>query len=434
MDETFDVIIVGAGPAGTSAACVLAGQGVKVIVLERGEYPGSKNISGGVLYGRDLANILPDFAELKPPIERNIVESRVWYLSKEGGYSLGYRDAVFEDERRYNAFTVGRAKFDRWFAQQAVKKGALLVSSTVVTDLLRDSGGRVVGVDTDRPDGKIRGKVVLLADGVNSPLAKTTGFRPEPRARDVALAVKEVMELSEEVINERFNVRSGDGVTTEIMGAVTGGLDGVAVIYTNKSTLSLCVGANLEQLSKTRTRPLDLLESFKEHPMVAPLIAGGKPVEYLAHWLPEGGYDKVPPLYGDGYLIAGDSAMLFNTLHREGSNMAMASGKRAAETILEALGKNDFTSRALRSYADRLRSTFVMKDMKKYRRFNPFLYEHTELFTTLPSALGNAAREMLTVNGVPKKRKQKMIWKNLRKRITPLGILKLLWDGWRAVR
>src|SRR5690242_19232944 len=125
MNESFDVAIVGAGPAGTSAAYMLAEKGVKTIVLERGEYPGAKNMFGGVLYGHDLAQIIPDFAQRRCPIERNIVESRIWYLTTEGGYSISYRDRAFYEKQKHNVFTVGRAKFDRWFADQAKAKGAL---------------------------------------------------------------------------------------------------------------------------------------------------------------------------------------------------------------------------------------------------------------------------------------------------------------------
>ncbi|MFO8084039.1 MAG: FAD-dependent monooxygenase [Desulfobacterales bacterium] len=433
MKEKYDVAIVGAGPAGISAACVLADNGISAVVLERGEYPGAKNISGGVLYGHDLARIIPDFAEKKCPIERNIVESRIWYLSEDGGYSVSYRDKAFESERRYNVFTVGRAKFDRWFADQASQKGAIVVCSTVVTDLLRDEKGCVTGVRTDRPDGDLYTKMVLLADGINSPLAAQTGFRPEPSPEHVALAVKEVIELSEEIIEQRFNTSSGSGVTIEILGDITSGMNGVAVIYTNRKSLSLCIGANLADFSAKKIKPYEMLESFKTHPMVSCLIKGGKPVEYMAHWLAEGGYDHIPELYGDGYLIAGDSAMLFNTLHREGSNMAMVSGAFAAETIIEAIRKNDFRRSSLKKYENRLQNSFIFKDLKKYRRFNPFLEHHPEIFTTLPDALGFAAREMLTVDGVPKKKKQKKIWKNLRKKHSLSALLRLFWDGYRSV-
>ena len=295
MKEEFDVAIVGAGPAGISAAYILAGKGIKTIVFERGEYPGAKNISGGVLYGHDLARDHPGFHAI------GIVPLSVTSLNHGSGISPKMEDTArlsgtksFYDQRPFNSFTVGRAKFDRWFAGEAQAKGALVVSSTVVTDLLRDSGNRVIGVSTDRPDGDVRAKVVLLADGINSALAAKTGFRPEPRPRDIALAVKEVIELPEEMINERFGVETGQGVTIEILGEVTGGMDGIAVIYTNKKSLSVCIGANLSDFMEKKIKPYEMLEEFKSHPMVAPLIKGGQPKEYMAHWIAEGGYDSIP--------------------------------------------------------------------------------------------------------------------------------------------
>jgi len=434
LKEEFDVAIVGAGPAGVSAACILAEAGLKVIVLERGDFPGSKNMSGGVLYGHDLAQILPDYMERGCPVERNIIESRIWYLSREGGYSLGYRDDIFSDERKYNAFTVGRAKFDRWFAAQAQKKGALIVPSTVVTGLLRDGNSAVTGVVTDREDGDVKAKVTLLADGITSKLAASTGFRSEPAPDQVALAVKEVIEIPADLIEKRFNVSNGDGVTIEIIGQVTAGMDGIAVIYTNKRSLSLSIGANLQDFVHSRIKPYELIEDFKKHPMVAPLIAGGRALEYISHWLAEGGYHAIPRLYGDGYLIAGDSAMLFNSLHREGNNLAMASGRMAAQTIIEAFRRRDFSKNCLAQYGDKLSNSYVMNDLKKYRRFNGFLYWHKELFGTLPELASFAAREMLTVDGLPKKFKQRMIMKELRRRTSVWKLFKLVWQGWRSVK
>jgi electron transfer flavoprotein-quinone oxidoreductase len=434
MREEFDVAIVGAGPAGISAAHILVGKGIKTIVFERGEYPGAKNISGGVIYGHDLAGIIPEFSTRGCPVERNIVESRLWYLSKDGGYSLGYRDRAFREKLSLNAFTVGRAKFDRWFAEEAKMKGALVVCGTVVSGLLRDADNRVIGVETDRPDGDVKTKVVLLADGINSPLAAKTGFRPEPQPQDVALAVKEVIEISEEMINERFNVDPGDGVTIEIIGEVTGGMDGIAVIYTNKKTLSLCIGANLSDLMKNKVRPYEMLEAFKAHPMVTPLIKGGQSKEYMAHWIAEGGYDAMPQLCGDGYLIAGDSGMLFNALHREGSNMAITSGRYAADSILEAFDKGDFGRKGLEGYLEKLRDSYIVHDLKKYRRFNSFRLHHHELFTLLPSLSGLAAREMLVVDGASKKDKQGAIWDKITAEFPISKMLRMVWDGIRSVK
>lgn len=435
MSEQCEVAIVGAGPAGVSAACILADNGVDVVVLERGEFPGAKNISGGVLYGHDLAAIIPDFAERGCPVERNIVESKLWFTSSHGGYSLSYRDRIFEESRRHNVFTVGRARFDRWFAGQAVEKGALVVCSTVVTDLLKDQSGAVRGVRTDRDQGDIEAKVVLLADGINSPLAAQTGFRPEPAPAHVALAVKEVIELTEETISERFNVAPQDGVTIEILGSVTRGMNGVGALYTNRKSISLVIGGSLEDFARLRIKPYELIDDFKAHPMIAPLIKGGEPREYMAHWLPEGGYDQLPRLYGDGFLIAGDSGMLFNARHREGSNMAMISGKLAAETILEAIQNNDYSSKILAAYSDRLKASFVMKDLKKYRRFPGYMQKYREeIFDIFPSISGMAAREMLTVDGMDKKKKQSRIWRTIRQRMSLSRLIRLLFDAWRSVK
>jgi electron transfer flavoprotein-quinone oxidoreductase len=434
MNESFDVAIVGAGPAGISAACLLSDAGIKTIVLERGEYPGSKNMSGGVLYGHNLAQILPDYVERGCPIERNIIESRIWFLAKESGYSIGYRDSIFAGERKHNAFTVGRAKFDRWYAEQARKKGALIVPSTVVVDLLRDDSGKVCGVATNRQDGDVQAKVVLLADGVNSPLALKTGFRGDLKPEHVALSVKETFELAPEIIEQRFGVSATDGVTTEVLGEISGGMDGVAIVYTNRSSISIAVGANLADLSKSKIKPYDLIEAYKRHPMVAPLIAGGKPIEYTAHWLAEGGFQTIPQLAGDGFLIAGDSAMLFNALHREGSNLAMASGKLAAEAMIEALKKNDCSKQGLSGYVGKMQESFIMKDMRKYKKFPHFLYSTPQLFNELPQAAQYAAREMLTVNGISKKEKQKVISAEIRKKVGLLNLGRIVWRGWRSVR
>jgi electron transfer flavoprotein-quinone oxidoreductase len=434
MNESFDVAIVGAGPAGISAGCILADAGLNTIIFERGEYAGAKNMSGGVLYGHNLAQILPDYVERGCPIERNIIESRIFYLSKEAGFSIGYRDNIFTKERKNNVFTVGRAKFDRWFAEQAKKKGALIVPGTVVVDLLKDNAGKVIGVRTNRQDGDVLAKVVILADGVNSPLAAKSGFRPDAKAENIALAVKEVIELPAELIDQRFGVSPSDGVTTEVMGEMSGGMDGVAIVYTNKNSVSISVGANLADFAKTKQKPYELIEAYKQHPMIAPLIAGGKSIEYTAHWLAEGGYKTIPQLVGNGYLIVGDSAMLFNALHREGSNLAMATGKMAAETVIEALKKNDTSTQGLAGYADKLTASFVMKDMRKYQDFPGFLYDTHQLFNQLPQIAQFAGREMLTVNGVPKKQKQKIIMDEIKKKIGLVNLAKIAWRGWRSVK
>jgi len=126
--------------------------------------------------------------------------------------------------------------------------------------------------------------------------------------------------------------------------------------------------------------------------------------------------------------------MLFNALHREGSNMAMTSGRFAAEAIVEAMERGDFTRDGLDGYTSRLQGSYVMADLRKYRGFNGFRLRHHELFTTLPEAAGYAARQMLTVDGTPKKLKQRAIRARILRDIPLLRLLRLLWEGWRSVK
>lgn len=193
MAEKFDCIVVGAGPAGISCAYDLAKGGASVLLLERGEYPGSKNVMGGVLYRKMMEDIIPEFYK-EAPLERPVVEQRFMMLDKESAVTFGYKGMEWGKEP-YNNFTVLRAKFDQWFAGKAVEQGALLVNETVVLECIVENG-RVVGVRTDRPDGEVYADVVVLADGVNSLLAKSLGFHKEYKPNEVALATMERLKAS----------------------------------------------------------------------------------------------------------------------------------------------------------------------------------------------------------------------------------------------
>mgnify|MGYP000954055112 FL=1 len=269
MSEKFDAIVVGAGPAGTSAAYVMAKAGLNVLLIERGEYPGSKNVMGGVLYSHQMREIIPEFYK-EAPLERPIVEQRMWALSEKSVVSGGYKGLEWAEEP-YNNFTVLRAKFDQWYANKAVEQGALLINETVVTECIVENG-KVVGVRTDRPDGDIYADVVVLADGVNSLLAKSLGFHKELQSNQVALAVMEVINLPAEKIEDRFNLEPNQGATIEIFGDSTKGILGTGFIYTNKDSINIGVGTLLSGMIKNKLRPYDLLDYLKNHPMVRPLI------------------------------------------------------------------------------------------------------------------------------------------------------------------
>ncbi|MEJ2552862.1 MAG: FAD-dependent oxidoreductase [Gammaproteobacteria bacterium] len=430
MAEKFDAIVVGAGPAGNAAAYTMAKAGLKVLQLERGEYPGSKNVQGAILYSDALEQIIPDFRE-DAPLERHLIEQRVWVLDDESYVGSHYRSNEFNKEP-YNRYTIIRAQFDKWFSKRVQDAGALLICETTVRELLLD-GDRVIGVQTDREGGSIYADVVILADGVNSFLAKKAGFHPELKPRDVALAVKEIHFLPEETIASRFNVKADEGVVIEMAGKITQGMVGTGFLYTNRESLTLGVGCLLSDFKKMGISPYTLLERMKAHPAIAPLIEGGEMKEYCAHLIPEGGYNAMPPLYGDGWMIVGDAGMFVNSAHREGSNLAMTTGRLAAETVIDlAQAGMAMNKRNLAVYRHKLDTTFVMKDLKKYKDMPAVLEKNQQFFTEYPELLSGAAHTLVTVDGVDKKTKERRIRKNFLRKRSPFGLLSDAFKLWRA--
>ena len=196
IEEKFDAIVVGAGMAGNAAALTMAERGLKVLQIERGEYPGSKNVQGAILYSDMLEKIIPNFRE-DAPLERHLVEQRFWMMD------------------------------DRW-----------------------------------------------------------------PR----------------ETIEARFNLKGDEGTVIEAAGTISKGMTGMGFIYANKECISLGIGCLVSDFQKAGQTPYGLLEAFKRHPSVAPLIEGSEVKEYSAHLIPEGGFKAIPQLYGDGWVVVGDAA------------------------------------------------------------------------------------------------------------------------------
>ncbi|WML38894.1 FAD-dependent oxidoreductase [Neobacillus sp. OS1-2] len=431
MPEKFDVIVVGAGPAGTSCALTCARNGLNVLLIERGEYPGAKNVMGGVLYRKQMEDLIPEFWK-EAPLERPVIEQRFWMMDKESVVQFGYKGLEWAVEP-YNNFTVLRAQFDQWFAAKAVEAGALLINETVVTECIVENG-KVVGVRTDRPDGEVYADVVVLADGVNSLLSKQLGFHKEFRPDEVALTVMEVINLPKEKINDRFNLQDNQGCTIEIFGDSTKGNLGTAFLYTNKDSLNIGVGTTLSSMIKAKLKPYELLDYLKKHPMVQPFIAGGESAEYLAHLIPEGGYRSVPRVAGNGVLVVGDAAQLVNAIHREGSNMAMHSGLLAAESILEAKARGGYTEANLNIYREKLYDSFIIKDLEKYKDAAHTFEKYPQYFNEYVPMMNKAMSKFFTVDGTTKREKQKQIMKSVTAEKGTLRVLQDIYRAWKAVK
>lgn len=430
----FDAIVVGAGPSGNAAAYVMAKAGLKVLQIERGEYPGSKNVQGAILYAKALEEIIPDFRD-DAPLERHIIEQRMWMLDDTSFVGTHMRSDDY-NKPPYNRYTIIRAQFDKWFSSKVREAGALLICETTVNQLIMD-GDQVVGVQCDREQGDVYADVVILADGVNSTLARKAGFHGEIEAGNVALAVKEILFMPEETIRQRFNVGEEEGVVIEMVGRITDGMMGTGFLYTNKESLTIGVGCMLGDFKKNpnRTSPYVLLEQMKRHPSIAPLIEGGEMKEYCAHLIPEGGFHAVPQVYGNGWMIVGDSGGFVNAAHREGSNLAMTTGRLAAETVIAAKAAgNGYRAGTLKAYKAALDESFVMKDLRKYRDMPAVLHNNPQFFTTWPDLVARAARTMITVDGVDKKSKEREVMSSFRKSRSLTGLVGDAYKLWRAFR
>jgi electron transfer flavoprotein-quinone oxidoreductase len=432
--DHFDVIVVGAGPAGSAAALTAARAGLKVLLIERGEYPGAKNVSGAVFYGSAMLHkVIPNWWE-QAPVERFVCRRDVILMSPTTAVSLDFRTSAKDyAQPPYNAFTVLRPKFDRWFAGQAEAAGAFLLTSTVVDDVIVERG-RVVGVRVRREAGEIRGDVVIACDGANSLLARRAGLQRELHAHELSLGVKEVLGMDEALIRERFNLSGNEGMALEYVGAITEKARGGAFLYTNRSSLSLGVIAQVSSLVETKARPYELLELFKAHPAVAPLLRGAKLREYSAHLIPEAGWEMMPKLVASGMLVAGDAAgfCLATGLYIEGINYAMQSGFAAGEAAVYACRVRDFSRHTLERYTELLWPYNVFTDFRRYRHAPRFV-NGERLQNLYPDMVAAGVEQLFRVDGGPKQKIMPLSTRTMRRfRIKPHHLMQDLYQVARA--
>lgn len=423
-EDIFDAIIVGAGLAGSVAALVLAREGADVLVIERGNAAGAKNVTGGRIYAHSLERIIPGFAKTAP-VERRITHEKLAFMTEKGAMTMDYLNAD-EASASQVSYSVLRSKFDAWLMAQAEEAGAQLITGIRVDNVVQRDG-KVVGVEAD--GDILEANVVILADGVNSLLAEKLGMAKRVDAANVAVGVKELIELPKSVIEDRFQLQGNEGAACLFAGSPTDGLMGGGFLYTNEDTLSLGLVCGLHHLKDAKKSVPQMLEDFKQHPAVAPLIAGGKMVEYSAHVVPEAGMNMQPELIGDGVLIAGDAAGMCMNLGFtiRGMDLAVAAGEAAAKAVLYAKQNNDFSRNGLASYRQHL-DNGPMRDMRMYQRLPAFL-DNPRMFTRYPEMVVGVARDLFTIDGSAPVPMRKKILQHAKK----VGFINLMKDGIKGV-
>ena len=422
--EKFDVIIAGAGLAGLAAAYTLSGNGVEVLVLERGDYPGAKNVTGGRLYVNPVRDLFPELWN-GVPLERFITHEGATLMAKERSVTVDYSGSELRVEP-HQSYSILRAKFDRWLAEQAEARGATLLTKVKVDDIIKEKGG-IAGVLAGGDE--LRADVVIACDGVLSLIPEKAGLRSSGLPHDYALGIKEVIALDSGIINDRFNLEGNEGAARLFVGEVTQGRFGGGFLYTNSESISLGIVIGIQDLLEDGAA-MDvpaLLESFKQRSEIAPLIRGGATVEYAAHVIPEGGFRALSHLYGNGVLVAGDAAGLALNIGFtvRGMEYALASGYFAAQTVLKARETGNFSTETLSLYKRLLEESFVLKDFKNFQE-TPAVVGNPRFINHYPEMIGDLMREIYAVPAGPKNR----LYPTIRKHLT----LSEMWSEFKDLR
>ncbi|MHA1279293.1 MAG: NAD(P)/FAD-dependent oxidoreductase [Candidatus Helarchaeota archaeon] len=346
---SYDVVIVGAGPGGSACAKIAAEEGLKVLIIERGRYPGEKNTSGSTIWGNVAREIIPDFPA-DAPIERLVDGYRMYWVPEPGPDWTEFSGAS-KEKSHVDPLNVYRNEFDKWWAEQAVQAGAELKTSTKIINVLRD-GPRVTGVLTEKGE-KIEGEITVGADSVNSIVARMSGLRAKWPPTENALCIKYDWVLDEQTITERFGSGIDDGVLIEIYwGATIGGNAGYFWIFPNRNSLSLGLGSLMSDYVKYGFNAHWYMDNAINHPLVKPKLKGGKIREIHAHAIPltdplMGYMNKT---YGDGVMIVGDAAGMVCAIDGAGWYGAVKTGKIAAETAVKAIENGDTSAETLSRY------------------------------------------------------------------------------------
>lgn len=443
MDDKFDCIVIGGGIAGLSAALTLARNNMKFLLIERGEFSGAKNVSGGVLWGTRLADLVPDYWSDDSGFERYVNHRRLTFLDDQSAFSIDFKSEHFA-EQPYKGLIVLRSKFDRWLADKVEEaiaasdfpEESFLAPNILVEEVLME-GGKAVGIRTG--DESFFADCVIIAEGVNNLLTRQVGLQDKYVPADyMATGVKEVIRFDQSVLEDRFQLEGNAGMTNEFIGFASGGVEGGGFLYTNKDTVSLGLVLNLKSMRENLSQDkkiYDVLSDFKSHKAVKDMLRGGEVVEYSAHVVSTGDMRAMPKeLYTDGVLLAGESANLLLNSGKaiQGMDYAMESGILAAETVAEAKSKGDFSKVTLSQYRKKLEDSYVMKDLRKFQGAVQFLHSE-EMFTSVPKVVNEFGRQFFTIDNKPTDKTPVMLRNAVKKHSSLWSLIKLGFKGARSL-
>ncbi|ALI09067.1 MULTISPECIES: electron transfer flavoprotein-ubiquinone oxidoreductase [Pseudomonas] len=393
----FDVVIVGAGPAGLSAACRLkqkaaeAGKEISVCVVEKGSEVGAHILSGAVFEPRALNELFPDWKELGAPLNTPVVRDDIYVLRNPEAASKIPDFFVPKTMHNEGNYIISLGNLCRWLAQQAENLGVEIYPGFAAQEALFDENGVVRGIITgdlgvDReghpkeglytPGMELRGKYTLFAEGcrghIGKQLIKRFNLDSEADAQHYGIGLKEIWEIDPAKHQPGLVVHTA-GWPLDIMGTENTGGSFLYHLENNQVVVGLIIDLSY---SNTFLSPFDEFQRLKHHPVLKQYLEGGKRVSYGARAICKGGLNSLPKMVFKGGALIGCDLGTLNFAKIKGSHTAMKSGMLAAEAVADRLFAESEGGDELTAYVDNFKSSWLYEELFASRNFGAAIHKY----------------------------------------------------------
>lgn len=388
----YDVVIVGAGPSGLSAACRIKqlsqknNQDISVCVVEKGSEVGAHILSGALMQPTALNELFPDWKERGAPLNIAVTKDEVYYFNG-ANHSIRFPSLVAERVIHNNGnYVISLGNFCRWLAEQAEELGVEIYPGFAANEILYDQNDRVIGIATGdmgldqqgnekpcfQPGIELRGKYTLFCEGCRGSLGKQLiskfDLDRNSGTQHYALGIKELWEIPSHLHQAGKTIHSFGWPLSK-----SGATGGAFLYHADNNQVSLGLITDLNY-SNPHLSPFDELQRWKHHPKIAQYLNGAKRISYGARAINKGGLQALPKLSFPGGLLSGCEAGFMNYPKIKGSHTAMKTGMIAAETIYEALKKNDNRQQDLKHYEQAIKKSWVYDELHQSRNVAPAMH------------------------------------------------------------